>query len=272
MLEVKILKVKHQTQDEARKLLPYIQNTDVYSAESPLTEELAVLNEADWEKMFSYNWSRSKFERVSIDIIRKTDLDQDRCEYGLTERSYLFRAKIPLLFLERHSTTDLEKIKDINKRVESLIIEGIDLLAKGKVNEFLQRQWESIQLEAIGIELRDRNMAHNIELAEERIRQRYPQFKDRNPIRYTAGVGSRHAPERYTSFPLSVHVLRGQPIDPTERLAFALEQPRSFDELKLLMLLYGAQQLIRNKEFSLAVEDTEKITYDHLFKELCKLK
>ena len=266
MLEVEILKVKHKTQEEARKLLPYIQKTDVHSMEAPMTEESAQFHENDWYKTRSENWSRSMFERVTRYVMK--ELDPEIFDFCLAERSYTYRQRLPILFLERHTPDNLKKINELVSREHNLILEGITLLEKGKVDEFLQRQWEGIQAQAASVEMRDRNIGNNLDQAEQIIREKYGELKNKKPLRLTVSIGSRHAPEKYTSIPVSVHYLRGEAKDPTERLAYVLEKASSFEELTPYMLAYGAQQLINLRKTTLTLKEIKEITTDELYKRL----
>ena len=266
MLEVEILKVKHKTQEEARKLLPWIKDTDVYSMESPMTEDSAKFHEDDWHKILSQNWSRSMFERVTR--FKMKEPDPEIFDYDFTSRSYAFRQRRPILFLERHTPDNLKKINELVGREHNLILEGITLLEKGKVDEFLQKQWEGIRAQAASVEMRDRNIGNNLDQAEQIIREKYGELKNKKPLRLTVSIGSRHAPEKYTSIPVSVHYLRGEAKDPTERLAYALEKASSFEELTPYMLAYGAQQLINLRKTSLTLKEIKEISTDELYKRL----
>ena len=106
MLQVKILKVKHAEAVEARKLLPYIQRTHVYSPEDAVLEEpVAYQLEDDWEKVLSSVWTEDKFAAATERHFAHSPPNQRK--YCVEERLYLFRYKVPLLYLERFSVFGL---------------------------------------------------------------------------------------------------------------------------------------------------------------------
>ena len=118
MIEITLLKCKHAGKEEARKLLPYIQNSDVFAPEAGYgTEDSVAEYEEYWESILSSRLSRTRFNKENEIIMSKrfgltNDLERRKLkqEYGLVLYDYLFRNRVLLWHVERFSKQEAEKV------------------------------------------------------------------------------------------------------------------------------------------------------------------
>ena len=141
----------------------------------------------------------------------------------------------------------------------------LSLLLQGNIDDFLAIAWENMKKEKeTEGEVRDREIARNINEAEERIRARYTQLAHRQPLRFTVFAGLLHTPERYVTIPHNVCTLVGKPSTIEERLVYAEIEGKSFDEMKLLELQFGAFNLSRIGRIPLTASQIEAMSFDEL--------
>jgi len=195
MLEVTILKVQHSGTREARKLLPYIQNCDVFGPEdSIVTEKIALDKEKDWEKIIKSDESRFRFIGRTSDKIREIEWHPERAEYLLKVYDYLFREQKPLWFPEKCSE---EERKNLLLPDGELDVRAFKAFSKGDMDVFFAEIWEYVTLMFKQAEKRDQIIAKNLRVAETSIRNQYPSLASKEPVRYTFFVGFAHEPEKY---------------------------------------------------------------------------
>lgn len=270
MLEVTILKVKHSGHDEARKLLPYLKNCDIYCVEgAALTEKGAEENEKEWEMTLSSKPNRNKF-RQNLASCLKTILKGEEYEYAIKEYEYAYLANLPTFHLERHSQEEANRINALDKESDILGGQSLRYLMAKKIDEFLQIHFKDLEMKVEAVKIRDRNMAANLESAEQILRSRYNgRLKDKDTIRLVAGVGSIHAPEKYTSIPINVVLLRGDSTA-TDKLAIELGKDHSFESLTPYILRYGADFLLERGLIKNKREELDKMSTNDLYKLLSK--
>lgn len=115
MLDLKILKVEHETEEEACKLDPYIAHCDIFGLEHQLcTEDLAARAENSWERTLTQGFSPAQF-RVSAQSGLE-NLPKGLYEHMATVRSHLYRSKKPIWFLERFSPEESEELNLLEQR------------------------------------------------------------------------------------------------------------------------------------------------------------
>ncbi len=268
MIYVKLLKVVHTEREEARKLIPYIKEADIWCPEyAGLTDDMAKVMEADWEVMIRSTLSRSTFLRKTEEGLQFLPPNQRR--YVLGQADYLFQNKVLIWYLERFTPEKAATVHSL--KAESNLKFGISLreLGQGQINHFFSEYWESLKLEKKSCELRDQEVARNIDLLERMIPQRYNRFMNKD-IQAVVAIGGAHHPERYVSFSLDVVDLSRPAITIPDRLDYALDFGKSFDEMKPLMLAYGALELSLRGVISLKLSDIEKMSYDDLRKKLSR--
>lgn len=246
MLEVTILKVTHAGREEARKLLPYIKQADVYAPEeAAVTEELAQQYESSWEQVLSSGWSRTRFIKATEEKLRL--FPPNIKDYILTERDYLYQRKVPIWSVERYQRQEAQRLREMKERQDLLHERALDSLARGNNNGFLTQLWDSLRLEKEITQIRDQHIADNLSTAEKRIRQRYTSLLALQPLQLTVHLGALHRPEMYLSIPVVTHDLRGEPQTLHDKLDCSLQQERPFEELRSLLLACGALELSQQK-------------------------
>lgn len=219
MLKITKLEVVHLGEEEARKLLPFIKNADVYSPESALaTEEKDRVGELGWKKILESKMSRTKFSKLRpviegnnkyVEKWNNKYVEKGNNKYAEKELDYLFVNKIPIWFLERGNSERVKILNDLTVASE----EGAHIAAKdliqGNITGYVTHFFNSLKLQARYTEIRDRDIALNLESAEANIREFYPQIADREPLKLTFNLGALHKPERYTSLPIEIRSLIG---------------------------------------------------------------
>ena len=117
MIELTLLKVTHSGEQEARKLIPYIQDCDVFGIEGAIcTEREASENERVWQRLLGTDISRSRLQEMPYVSI----LDEKRRVYTAKVIDYLFRNKRLLWSTERFTEEEAQMVKNICKKSDLL--------------------------------------------------------------------------------------------------------------------------------------------------------
>lgn len=213
-IQITLLKVRHYGESEAKKLAEHISTCDVYGPEAPFSTELDASGIEDcWETLLSSNLSRSAlrehFEQPgAYKRYSPSNIDAEQMiVYDRKMRDYLYRSKKPLWHLERFSQFDSIKARQLFKRAKTMKRDSTTLLCNGDLDGFFAHYWKGLEDNSESIRLRDCNMEQNISVAECRIRERYPQLRDKDPLVYVAHMGGQHTPENYTPIRVTVRNL-----------------------------------------------------------------
>jgi len=201
MLDVTILKVLHETVTRARDALKYIQSCDVFSPEAGfLTEREAEQVERAWQQALDEDWSRTRYNK---DLpFEPTDPDPSIRAYQLKTMEYAFLEKRPLWMLERFDKDGEALLKAYAARLRAASQCCRDALGAGNIESFFEEYWKEARDFNEGKVLRDQHMGKQLDNAEARIRQRYPQYQNKEPIRVLTYIGAAHEPEAYTQIPV----------------------------------------------------------------------
>ena len=180
MLEVTILKTRHHGKDESIKLRPYIDNCDLFSLEQACaTEEQARILEMDWEKTLK----KSKVYAKRFVEIRYHGNSVDGANYQTFLFDALHGANRSIYLAERFTNIcEAEKVSSKKTTFKMLRQESLKRLKNKRIDDFLifSKGYFAILFE--GINMRDKEIARNIENAEESIRLRYPQLSNKENI------------------------------------------------------------------------------------------
>ncbi len=261
MIEVTILKVQHVGEDEARKLLPYVQNCDVYSPENPYaTERISASWEAGFEQASKLN--RTQFSKVIQALLNS--MRPDDFAYFVKQYDYLYRAKRPLWFLERCSPEERQKVQSVVDSAKNANAGALSALERGQLEDFMGNCSSFLRLEAESFSQRDMIMGRTIQTAEEQIRSRYAQLRDREPLRYVAAVGALHSPEKHTSIPVKVVDLWNPPKTVQYRFDLACQPSIDADVVKRDILAYGALHLSQKGFLSFTEPEIREMSIDVL--------
>lgn len=202
MLEVTILKTIHQGKDEAIKLRPYIDKCDVFSLEQACaTEEEAKIFEQEWEKTLK----ESRVYAKRFVEIRYNGKSLDGADYQIFSFDELHRSNKPLYLAERFfNAQEAKKVSSKKFGFRILRQEALKSIKNRKIEDFLRLSQGYFIMLFEGIDMRDKEIARNIECAEESIRLRYPQLADKKIINWSIQIGGNHKPEEHTSKKLDV--------------------------------------------------------------------
>lgn len=252
MLDVKILKVHHEGADEAKKLLPHIQQTHVYSPEYPACTTIQAISSEN-------SWNRAIAALARVGQFRDY-VEGGEGEYVAFQNESLFAQKVPIYLVERFSPDESARVIELHRLSFFVSDAAIRLFRNGNLDKYLELYRKGLQLGEESRDLRDRNIARNIDAAEAYLRKVHPHLKE-DPLRLTVCLGARHQPERYTSLPVDVVSLvnseRGPRID--------IKSTSSDRDL-----LVHAVEEIAGIKHPTALERVRQMSYDELRKLLAK--
>lgn len=201
MLEIIVLKTSHSTEEEARKLTPYIQNCSVFSPENAdTTDEEADKVEAHWNYMLTNKISRSKLRKICSEVFDNTPFPA----YAIKMYDTIYRNEKPILFLERYNIEQARQQKRNFYQGKTLMNNGIDLFLSGKTKEGMDTFISSIRLRISEGQKRDEHIAKNFSMVEELVKKKYASLCSHNPLRLVVQIGSCHYPERFSTLPIQV--------------------------------------------------------------------
>jgi hypothetical protein len=239
MLEIALLKVRHQHESNAKKMLPYIKECDVFGPEATLGK-MSERDVQEREKLFEESLSTFSLTHFRRKIEESKQLQKGvapgEAAFYAKAIEYAFRSKIPLWFAERYSDEDnawlagREEERQIQRRTT------FNILLKGEIAGFIELLTQDIIERQKDAAFRDQRIAANIEAAEPRIRERYPMLARQDPLRYTLFLGGAHMPERHTNI---IHVK--DLVDPSDLIlranrAYAMNKPYEGIERDLLAI------------------------------------
>ena len=263
MLEIKILKVLHETEEEARKLKDFLKECDVHSCESGAS---SIKNAEQMEKLWMENLklSRTQFKKW-VTASLSTNSPQV-IAYGVKRDDYLFKLQRPMYVVERFDASTVAELDRELNAVGQLQITSQNYLAAKNVDAFLIPARQSLTLTLKTTIVRDRNMALNLSSAEGYLRERFTALTHKEPIKLVLSVGAMHFPEDYLSLPNEVISL----YDLTIRTKLELKAKQSFVRTNRIedreVLSYGIS-LLQHKRRMLAhitQDDLLALDFDNL--------
>jgi hypothetical protein len=269
MLEIKILKVSHGGKDggeqEAKKLLPHLSKSHVHSPEcAAKTEKEALETERCWQIILSSNMSRSYF---NSEIVRTNpQIPESQKQYSRKQHEYMFLNKVLMWQLERFTEEESRELIKARNKYEQMDEDSLISLASGKIDSFFIKYWQAKNLRMQITQQRDVHIAKNLESAEENILWKYPKLKNLDTIRYTATIGSRHSPEVYTNMKIQIVDLARTPSPALAKLYEGLNQNKSLEEMKPLMLTYGAWLLTGRGKLPISRNNILEMKYEELIR------
>src|SRR3989344_7827695 len=208
MLDTTILKIEHSKEDNAKKLLPYIQKCNVYAPEAAfVTLEWAEKDEKDWEDFLGSGKSRTHLAKALRE--RYADFPQDDTAFTIKEYDYLFQNQRLIWNLERFSQEEgryieeeLEQIKDDHEEAFLLLLDFRDM------QRYLQKSYLSYGRAGLLQRMRDKEIARNLEHGEKQIKLRYPSLSDKDPLQLVLAIGANHSPEEF--YPNATVIIQAQ--------------------------------------------------------------
>ncbi len=243
MLEITLLKVTHAGQENAEKLVPYIERCHAFAPEaSGLEKERAVTLEDRWEKTLRQEIEYAQTEQHFASLINSEEIEAFR----VRELELLYEHKKPLFFLERYSQEDLP-IFNLAHQAENIYdLFAVRALQAGDADIFLdftKKKWEVIEQMA---DARDKHIAENLSSAEKAIRARYSSLRDYETIRLLMCLGRGHAPEQYVKADASLVLITEEIPEDKESLftrIFRSRQQGNQPEAKRLLLVNGISRV-----------------------------
>lgn len=257
MLKIRRLKVYHMGEQEARKLLPHIKETDVYSPETANDVETALLDwETKWKDILASDMSRTKFNQ----IMGYGPMDPRMMAWAKAQNDYLFVGKVPIWSLERSTPDESKKITELKSAADDRLRQGLLNLFSGNPQQYLQQSYDSLVLQVQYTDARDKVIGKTLQDAESRIRSFWPQIAKREPLRLTMVLGAVHTPEKYTEHTIEPYDLTGIPESYLTQAFFAVKSERHAEEVRSLLLRSGVQELLRGKIIRLEDSRLETLT------------
>lgn len=208
VLELRILKVVHSTEEQAKKLLPHIQWADIVGIENAYcSESEAVQSENGWLSYLKLSRTRC-LKAVRADLAHMSEGEQD---YFLKFSDYMYRNQRPIYLIERFPDQAVQELRQDGFEKERKEKETLSLLVNGHIDDFLKEVMIHFEKMFSGVHLRDKNMANILNNAEQNIRARYASLKNKPVIKMVAPMGMGHEPEKYINFPFEIVPFDGEP-------------------------------------------------------------
>ena len=242
MLEIRLLKVIHETSAQAKKIEEHIRWADVYCPESAAcSEETAIEIELAWENFLLARMPRAQARRSII----------QRGPHGnafyVEKRTLLHAHRKPMWHLERFSEEDSETYLAQHEYDRFATVLLVTHIVGGNLNECI----DSFLLgqdtrKGLG-EIRDREIARNLTTAQINIRRRYPALAEKEVLRLAIVLGSSHTPEKYCPIPLEIPpgldtLFRDRLRDTIET---AIASASTEEEKRLAILAFCAYQAVK---------------------------
>ena len=266
MIEITIPRVRHSTQEEARKLIQYVVKCDVFSPELAMENEPeAKLYEALWYKqVVSGDITRSKVKKAL-----SASEDTKQKEYSEAVWGYIAKNRKTIFYSERFDKEAALELRLRYNANDTLVDEAIKRLEYGEIESFLVNYWKALGTDREIMETRDREIARNLDRAEEYLRETYSHLKDKHPLKLNGFVGFLHNPQKYTKTPIQAPTIAHfEPIQ--EEYLTGLDAGLTFDQMKLTLLKFGARSMARDGLLNLAVMDLEQMDFDQVSAEIKK--
>ncbi|MEK6927454.1 MAG: hypothetical protein AABX11_03395 [Nanoarchaeota archaeon] len=193
MIEVRIIKEIHNTAERARMLRPHVEWCDIYGKENafcpiPLAEAI----EKEWSAML--NESRTAFKAWRNECYKGAYIPQR--EFSLVQDDLLYRNGRHIWFVERWGENGAGH-RTWAEELQSKERETLQLLASKNISRFIEEYILRMKGMYEATEIRDRNIAENLNASERLIRGSFPYLKDKEVIKLAVGLGYSHKPERF---------------------------------------------------------------------------
>lgn len=258
MLELKILKVNHSGKDNAKKLIPYIENCDIFGMESGCaTKEHAEEIESHWEYMLQTNKSVARL-KIELEEVKYSDksIHPDEIEFEKQLDIELYKFRKPIIVLERFSKLESKFLESLYSppKTRSLLLEG-------NIDGFVSAYWNGLKMQGLADKQRDIHIAQNISKAEEKIRRKFEKLSEKNSINLSIMIGKLHNIERYLNCPYEVIDLHNENSIFLELARKAYEDNIPFEEVKKDLLAAGlkASFKIPDRELDLPFERLKEL-------------
>lgn len=196
----------HSGAEEARKLKPYIEQSDAFSLEAArLTESRAKKWEQSWKQLLDMNLSRDRvlpaLERRNADIFP----DKNILDYMNIVHDYLFTGKVSMYYTERwKDNINTSEIEVQNEKGFRLLYQGLVEIFAGETERGIPMCYEGLNRRIASAKAREKNMAENLLSAEKTIKETFPALRSKDKIRLAIQIGAAHQLEKYTTLPLRI--------------------------------------------------------------------
>lgn len=267
MLEVTILKGKHDTEDDAKKLLPYIKQCDVYAPESALLlRSEAEKREDVFEKVLAQDLNRNELNVLLEKMEIKSSYHYHYPKYNRKQNEYLYREKKPLWYVERRTSDESAKGWEMRNNADVILKDAFITFLGGNIEGYLQLFRKRLLLQEELRELRDAHIAVTLASAEDAIRARYFRLAKKEKISFCVSLGAIHRVEDLY-LPVQIVSLLDAPTNAMERLDHIRIQkvpPQEIDPQVILAV--AATQILRFPE-----EEVEQLSFDELVERIKKI-
>lgn len=268
MLEVTLVKTSlHVGRERAREVAPYIKGSDVCAPESAaFKEESAREYEAVWNKNLSM--PRARFSRWLDQFVINKNQHFGMQEFCREIYETMHRAKVGSWHIERFSEEEAKRVHGLYADFLRFFREGAIQAISGQTELGIRYLENAYKNTLLGTEIRDKNIAKNIESAEDAIRKTYPHIT-RDPLRLCIVIGSAHRPERYTDFPMGFANLSDYNSmgEYSRRVEMALDSGDR-RELDRALLAVAAKSLMDSGHIEANFPEPDSMSFENLKREL----
>lgn len=220
MLDVTFYKVKHggatekETLVEARKIIPYIKQSDVFSLEMTAHSKEEVYQIArSWAAVLK----DSQANRTNVRRMMENNLGGSRGTndngglYLLTLTDYLFRSKVGLWLAERFSTREEGMMVNVGFNKTNIELTKAMIRVRKREPDSESDLYEIDKRRYAFVDVRDRLMAQSALDDEQILREIHPWLADKEKIVYGIPIGAFHEPERFLPSAKVVSLADGLP-------------------------------------------------------------
>jgi len=266
MLEVTILKGKHDTEDDAKKLLTYLRQCDVYAPESALLlKSEAERREDVFEKLLTQDLSRNRLTVLLEKMEESASHHSHYPKYNRKQSEYMYRQKKLLWYVERCTSEEAVKGWEMHDKADEFLKEAFMSLLEGNFEGYLQMFRMRLLLQDDLRELRDGHIAATLASAEEALKDRYPKLAEKEKISLCVSLGSIHWVEEMYPSAKSFSLLDA-PKKAIERLDYIRTQKVPPSEIdSLLLLAVGATTFLQFPE-----AEVERLSFEELSEKIKK--
>lgn len=215
MLEITIFKTRHSGAEEAKKLKLHVPLFDVFSIEIPaITASKARAIERLWAQMLE--------DRVSIDLEDNPPRNPSEL-YSKIIETFMLESNKPRYCAERFAFQgSIDFLFETRDAGLALCAAARMQYTRGKLDAAISLYYEGRKQLEDAMELRDKNIASNLEDAEITLKHTHPALKDKPCILLGLQLGAGHHVEDYLPVTPTIVTLVGN-VPSADELLFELD-------------------------------------------------
>lgn len=206
-INYKILKITHQTAQDARSIEHHIRTADIVSPENAcLSEQQARADEKFHLKVLRLPQAAKSRQIQRIHSEQAAIIEDSFAEYNDELTRLLFTYSKPMIYAERWAGASEAQLIQSRASESMTMDQSINTFFEGHVEEALQNLFAIMCQINEFTNLRDCNIASNIFLMQQRISELYPGLIEKETLEHLIIIGRAHRPEKYIAQDSAVRV------------------------------------------------------------------